>query len=50
MKEKTMKLEPGDYFRNFECVLNSSNIVIGMIAVSIEGKTVKAGQFDGSNR
>ena len=45
-----MKLEPGDYFRNIECTLSQNEIVIGMIAVSVQGKTVKAGQFEGFSK
>ena len=42
-----MKLQPGDYIRNIECTLNQNDIIIGMIAVSMQGKTVKAGVFEG---
>ena len=45
-----MKLDQGDYFRNIEVTFNQSDFIVGMIAVSIEGKTVKAGNFEGVSR
>lgn len=46
LKDKNVKLEPGDFFKYFECAINKTNIITGFIAVSFNGKSIQAGQFD----
>ena len=47
LKEKNMKLESGDYFRTIECAINQANIIVGVAVTSHQGRTIKAGVFDG---
>jgi hypothetical protein len=46
LKDKRVKLEPGDFFKYFECAISKTNIITGFIAVSMNGKSIQAGVFD----
>lgn len=47
LKDKTIKLDPGDYFKTFECSINKEDIIVGLLAVSAQGKLHKAGLLEG---
>lgn len=50
MKDRSLKLEPGDFFNSFECSLNQDNIIVGFMAVSFRGKAIKGGMLDGTKK
>lgn len=50
MKEKSLKLLQNDYFKSFECIFNSDNIIIGLLALSLNQQQIKIGNTEGSNR